>query len=85
MENETQKSVSIISTRVADRRKLVELLRSWAEALPPQAAFEIQYTYDPVTKIRGFHLLFSEAAFRAADSRLEAKAKLASSKTRVAA
>jgi hypothetical protein len=85
MENAAPRPVSIISTRVANRRKLVELLRSWAEALPPQATFEVQYTYDPVTKVRGFHLLFNEAAFREADVRLEAKAKLASSKPRVAA
>ncbi len=62
MEKEGSKPISIITTQVANRRKLVEMLRSWGEALPLHASVEVQYTYDPNSKTRGFHLLFREAA-----------------------
>lgn len=75
MENGKSKPISIISTKVANRRTLVEMVRSWAEALPPNAPLEVQYTYDPRSQTRGFHLLFSETALAATSTQAESPAK----------
>ncbi len=75
MEIENAKPISIITSNIANRRALVQALRSWAEGLPPNGTFEVQYTYDPNTGIRGFHLLFNEPAVAEAAAPAESGVK----------
>lgn len=87
MKHNGSKPISIIKTKVADRRTLAEMFRSWAQALPPQSSLEVQYTYDPDSQIRGFHLLFNEMAITAsfAPAKTPAEEVREEDRTRIAA